>query len=98
MSAVAPLLAGAVATALEVLFWLIFARAVLSWFRPAGYSRLYYDVMQVLERLTEPILAPIRERIRPERFGMIDFSPFVAMVLIDLAKRLLVRLILGGFG
>lgn len=97
MTAVAPLLAGLAATVLEVLVWLIFIRALLSWFRPPGYHRTYYDVMRALERLTEPVLAPIRERLRPERYGMIDFSPFVAIVLIELVKRLLVRLIYDVF-
>lgn len=85
---------GVAALLLEVLFWAIFLRAILSWFRPAEYRRWYVELVTVLERITEPILGPIRDRLPPYRTGMIDFSPFVAMILINLVKQLLARLLL----
>lgn len=49
---------------------------------------LLVNVTQVFVQVTEPILAPIR-RVLPT-FGMIDFSPLVAILLLTLAQRLIV--------
>ena len=46
------------------------------------------NVTQVFVQVTEPILAPIR-RVLPT-FGMIDFSPLVAILLLSVAQRIIV--------
>jgi YggT family protein len=89
------LLFGIVNTLLHLLFWLILIRAVLSWVVPFARSPFLYDLMRALEVLTEPVLAPIRRRMPPQRLG-IDFSPLVAVVLIELVRQLLARVLLGG--
>jgi YggT family protein len=73
-------------TALELLWWAILVRAILSWFRVADARGPLYTLRRWLEDLTEPVLAPIR-RIVPENTAL-DFSPIVAMVLIDVVRRL----------
>ena len=62
---------------------LIIARAVLSWFspRPVNILAIY------LYRVTELFLAPLC-RIIP-RIGMIDFSPLVAILLLQLISAIL---------
>jgi YggT family protein len=45
------------------------------------------SVTQVLIQVTEPILAPIR-RVLP-KFGMLDFSPMVAILLLIFIQRLI---------
>lgn len=45
------------------------------------------NVTQVFVQVTEPILAPIR-RVLPT-FGMIDFSPLVAILLLSVAQRII---------
>ena len=45
------------------------------------------SITQVFVQVTEPILAPIR-RVLPT-FGMIDFSPLVAILLLNVAQRIL---------
>ena len=45
------------------------------------------NITQVLVQLTEPILAPIR-RVLPT-FGMLDFSPMVAILLLAFIHRLI---------
>ncbi len=50
------------------------------------------SVTQVFIQVTEPILAPIR-RVLPT-FGMIDFSPLVAILLLSVAHRI-ISLVLG---
>ena len=62
----------------EVLTLAIIFRAILSWFSPRPTNR----VAVILYRLTEPILMPLR-RIIP-RLGMLDFSPLVAIILLQL--------------
>lgn len=63
---------------------LIFLRAILSWFKSADTSNQFTDT---LERLTEPALEPIRKAL-PETKG-IDLSPLVALIGLELIKRIL---------
>ncbi len=62
----------------DVLTFAIIFRAILSWFslRPTNI------LVIILHRITEPILAPLR-RIIP-RVGMFDFTPLVAIILLQL--------------
>jgi YggT family protein len=66
----------------HVLTFAILFRAIMSWFSPVPTNRLAY----ILYQTTEPILAPLR-RIIP-RAGMIDFSPLVAIVILQLIANL----------
>ena len=67
----------------EVLTIAIFLRAILSWVSPGPNNML----VNVLFRVTEPLLAPLR-RIIP-RVGMFDLSSLVAIVLLQVIARLL---------
>jgi len=78
-------------TALELLWWAILLRALLSWFRVAQGRGPLHTIRRWLEDLTEPVLAPLR-RMVPQTTGL-DFSPIVAMVLIDVVRRLVRALI-----
>ena len=61
---------------LQLMWFAIFARAIVSWFPidPNG------PVVRALDAITEPILQPLR-RVVP-RIGMIDITPMVAILLI----------------
>jgi YggT family protein len=70
-----------------VLVVAILIRALMTWIMPndgTGFSRVLMDV-------TEPVLAPIRRVLPP--VGGIDFSPILAMILIQLVGRLLASII-----
>jgi YggT family protein len=70
-----------------VLTLAIFIRALLSWFMPndsSGLTRLLLDI-------TEPVLRPIRQILPP--VSGIDFSPIVAMIVIQVVGQVLVNLI-----
>ncbi|MCG8353316.1 MAG: YggT family protein [Chloroflexales bacterium] len=71
----------------QVLTMTILARVLLSWVDPTGNMR----ISQVLRDLTEPILAPIRS-ILPN-IGMIDLSPLVALLLLQVIGSLLLRVL-----
>ncbi len=62
---------------------IIILRAVFSWFSVDPYNSLY----RLLISITEPVLAPIR-RLLP--FSGIDFSPFVAILLIQILMNILI--------
>lgn len=73
--------------ALELLKWLIIARALLSWFA-SPYSD--NPAIQLLRRVTDPIINPLREVIPP--LGGLDISPLVAFFAIQLTQTMLMRL------
>ena len=71
----------------DVLAILILLRVVVSWYSPRPTNIL----VRILHRVTEPILAPLR-RIIP-RVGRFDFTPLVAIILIQLIYYLLYYLL-----
>jgi len=74
-----------------VYFWLILIRVIASWIRPSGLSPWVAQALRVVHQLTEPVLAPIRERM-PQGM-MLDFSPLIALFLLGLVQRLLIQLL-----
>ncbi|MFQ6057618.1 MAG: YggT family protein [Anaerolineae bacterium] len=75
----------------DILSLAIIARALLSWFR----INPYHPAVTLLNQITEPILAPLRRYIPP--IGMIDITPIVALILLQLIRRLLITLLMGSF-
>jgi len=74
-----------------IYIWLIIIRAVMSWFNP-NYANPY---IQLLIKVTEPVLGPTREivqRIIPLR--NLDISPIVVILLLELVRNLLIRLLI----
>ncbi len=69
---------------LNIYLFVIIARALISWVSPDPYN----PIVQILYRLTEPVLAPIRYRM-PD-MGGIDISPIVVMLAITLLQSFLV--------
>jgi YggT family protein len=69
-----------------VLWFLLIARVVLSWTNPTGGGGLTAFIYQA----TEPILAPIR-RVLPPTSG-IDWAPLIAMLLLGVILRVVVRI------
>ena len=77
-------IAGIINLLLTLLGFAIVGRALMSWFDP----RMTSSIGRVLFEITEPIIAPIR-RVVPS-MGMIDISPFIALMLIYMLRTLLV--------
>ena len=66
----------------------ILARVILSWISPSGND----PVTPILHQITEPVLAPIR-RFMPQ-FGMLDLTPMVALLLLNIViQPLILRLL-----
>jgi YggT family protein len=74
-----------------IFYLLVLARIVMSFIQVDRY----HPVVNLIYQLTEPILAPIRN-ILPQ-VGMFDFSPMVAIILVELCVRVLATLVKSLF-
>lgn len=74
----------------SVYSFILLIRVLLSWVSPDPYN----PIVQIIYKLTEPLLYQIR-RFIPVRWAMIDFSPIIAFLLIELLKRLLIQALLS---
>ena len=71
--------------ALTFYTWIIIARALISWVNPDPWN----PIVQFLDRVTEPVLSPIRRRLG-WRMG-VDLSPLVAIVVITFVQIAVVQ-------
>lgn len=74
---------------LSVYWWIIVARAVISWVNPDPYN----PIVRFLHSATEPLLYRVR-RLIPLNFGGVDFSPILVFVVIIFLQRFLVQSLL----
>lgn len=76
----------------EIITAAMIIRAVLSWFARDPYSPVG-KIYGLLIRFTEPLVAPCRRLLSRFNTGMIDFSLFLALILVQAVSGLLIRLI-----
>jgi YggT family protein len=72
----------------QLLVLLVFISVILSYIMDP-----YHPIRRGVDNIVEPMLTPIR-RVVP-LLGMLDFSPLVLILLIQLVKSLLVSLLLN---
>lgn len=65
--------------------WVIIARALVSWVNPDPWN----PIVQFLDRATEPVLAPIRQRMGWQ-MG-IDLSPLIVILILYFLQYALVQ-------
>lgn len=53
----------------------------------------YHPIRQVIDRIVEPMLIPIRRVLPP--LGMLDFSPLVLIILLEVIDSVLQRVLLS---
>ena len=70
----------------ELFTWIVIASAILSFFLPP-----YHPVREALGRIVDPFLNPIR-RVVPMA-GMMDFSPVILILLIQIASFFLISVL-----
>ena len=72
----------------QILIFAIFARVVMSWLRilPRGF------LFRIIVESTEPILGLFR-RLVPPVGGVLDLSPLLAFLAIDIVRSFLIRLL-----
>jgi YggT family protein len=71
-----------------VITWLVIVKVILSYFMSP-----YHPIRESIDRIVEPLLEPIR-RILPQT-GMIDFSPLVLIILLQVLEVVLRNLLLS---
>ena len=71
--------------ALTFYTWIVIARALISWVNPDPWN----PIVQFLNRATEPVLSPIRQRLG-WRMG-VDLSPLVVIVAITFLQIAVVQ-------
>ena len=79
------------ASFVSLLFWAlelaILIRVLLSWFRPNPYN----PFVQAIYQITEPIMGPLRRIIPP--LGMIDITPMVALIILQIIQEIVLTAI-----
>jgi YggT family protein len=68
-------------------YLLILARIIFSWVQVDRYN----PVVNMIYQLTEPVLAPIRNLL--PAMGTFDFSPLVALLLMEVVARVLTAIV-----
>src|SRR5689334_16961160 len=85
---------------INIYWWILIISAVLSWLIAFGvvntHNRVVATITDVLFRLTEPVLRPIRNML--PNFGGIDISPVVVLLILSFIQRLLIGWMYRGFG
>ena len=75
---------------INILWWLIIIRALISWVNPDPYN----PIVQFLYKVTEPILAPFRKLLPAYSIGL-DISPIFALIFIWFLRLFLIRTLFG---
>ncbi|MBG52272.1 MAG: YggT family protein [Alphaproteobacteria bacterium] len=91
-----------VSQVISLYIWVVIANAILSWLIAFNVlntqNRFVYSVADILYRVTDPVLGPIR-RFLPD-LGGVDISPVVLILGLMFLQNLLVRdiapMLLGG--
>lgn len=85
---------------IQIYIWILFMAVIASWlisFNVINTSnRFVYTVVDILYKLTEPALRPIR-RILPN-LGGLDISPVVLILLLWFLRDLLFEMVVGAGG
>ena len=71
----------------NILYFILVIRIILSWVNADPYN----EIVQVIYRITEPILAPFRRL--PLQVGAIDLSPIVAFIVLSVLRNFIVNIL-----
>jgi YggT family protein len=72
----------------QVITLLVIVKVILSYFMSP-----YHPIRETIDRIVNPLLDPIR-RVMPST-GMIDFSPLVLLVLMQILRSVLISVLVG---
>lgn len=78
-------------TVMNLYIWIVIISALLSFVRPDPYN----PVVQILNRLTEPVMNFIRQKMPFVVFSGIDLSPLVVILGLQLVDNFMMRAVLG---
>ena len=78
----------------SIVSWMIIIRVIISWIRPDFNDPRWRKILTFIYKVTEPILAPIRDLIPTGNIG-IDISPFIAYLALSIVRRFIIKLLYG---
>ena len=78
-------------TVMNLYIWIVIIAALLSFVRPDPYN----PIVQVLNRLTEPVMNFIRRKMPFVVLSGIDLSPLVVILGLQLVDNFMMRAVLG---
>jgi YggT family protein len=75
---------------IQLYLLVIFIRIIMSWFPPTP-GTTYAQIFEVFDRVTDPVLAPVRALLPPVRMGSmgLDLSPIVVFLIGTLLLRVI---------
>jgi YggT family protein len=73
---------------IQLIIIVVISQAFLSFFMSP-----FHPVRQAIDRIVEPMLAPIRRYVPP--IGMIDLSPLILIILLEILGSLITRLLIS---
>jgi YggT family protein len=76
---------------LGIYIWIVIIRAVLSWVRPDPYN----PIVRFICNLVDPVTYRMSSII-PTRVGMVDLSPLILIVIIQLIQSYVLPLLISG--
>ena len=71
----------------ELFFLALIIRIILSWINISPYN----PISRITHQITEPLLGKIRQYIK--HLGMFDFSPMIAIILLEVIQRVAASLL-----
>jgi len=77
----------AVNTLISLLQVAVLLRVLYSWVDPSPYPT--NEVKRILWAVTDPLLEPLRRVVPP--LGMLDITPLVALVLLQVVQRVILQ-------
>ena len=73
----------------QIIYWLLFARILLSWLPVDPF----HSAVQFVAQITDPILMPFR-RLHLQ-IGMLDLTPLVAFMVLFFLRNVLIRILIS---
>lgn len=71
--------------AFNIYFFIVIARALISWVNPDPYN----PIVRFLHGATDPVLYRLRRMVPFLQAGAFDFSPIVLLILLSLAQQVI---------
>ena len=79
-----------IALLINIFLFAVFIQVIISWVNPGAYN----PAITMLSTLTEPLMRPAR-RLIPPIGGTVDISPVVALIILEVVRRILVSVLAG---
>jgi YggT family protein len=76
----------------QIYFYIVVARALVSWVNPDPYN----PIVRFLYNATEPVLSRLR-RLLPLELGGFDLSPIVLLLGLEIVRRVLLYLLIQAY-